>query len=84
MNNFNLEYKLKEFRKERKELFDEEGKRYTGVGMSNRQANLMLEIINEMEQEIDSLETQISFNNEQIFELNERITDLKNEKTVFI
>lgn len=57
MNNFNLEYKLKEFRKEQKELFDENNKRYTGVILSNRQAKFMLEIINELEQEIDSLET---------------------------
>ena len=56
MNNFDLEYKLKEFRQEQKELFDENCKRYTGVGLANRQAELMLELINEMEKEIESLE----------------------------
>ena len=46
---FDLEYKLEEFRKEQKELFDETGKRYTGVRLSARQAELMLSLINELE-----------------------------------
>lgn len=56
MNNFDLEFKLNEFHKEKKELFDENGKRYGGVDLSNRQAELMLSLINEMEKEIESLE----------------------------
>lgn len=46
---FELEYKLNEFREEQKELFDENGKRYTGVLLSDRNAELMLELINELE-----------------------------------
>jgi len=57
MNNFNLEYKLKQFRGEQHELFDAEGKRYTGTYLSHRTAELMLDIINDMEHEIELLET---------------------------
>ena len=57
MNNFNLEYKLKQFREEQHELFDAEGKRYTGTYLSHMTAELMLDIINDMEHEIELLET---------------------------
>jgi hypothetical protein len=46
---FDLEYKLEMFRKEQHELFDENGNRYTGVPLSNRTAEMMLELINELE-----------------------------------
>lgn len=39
---------LAEFREEQDELFDPDGERYTGCLMSNRQAELMLNTINEM------------------------------------
>ncbi len=52
MKNFDLEYDLNKFRDEQKELFDEKGKRYTGVSLSNRQAEMMLDLINAMEKEI--------------------------------
>lgn len=53
MKNFDLEYKLEQFRKEHlTDLFDENGKRYTGVGLSNSQAEIMLELINELEKEV--------------------------------
>jgi hypothetical protein len=64
MNNYDLEFNLSGFRQEQKELFDENGKRYGGVGMSNRQAEFMLQLINEMEKEIESLEIALdAFNN---------------------
>jgi hypothetical protein len=46
---FELEYKLQQFKDEQSELFDENGKRYTGVKLSNRTAELMLELINDFE-----------------------------------
>lgn len=57
--NFNLEFELEEFRVEQKELFDEENKRYTGVSISHRQAEKMLQLINMMEAEIRGQEKQI-------------------------
>ena len=56
MVNYDLEYKLKKFRQEQNELFDENFKRLSGVALSERQAELMLELINEMEKEIELLE----------------------------
>ena len=53
MKNFDLEYKLEQFRKEHlSDLFDRKGKRYTGVLMSNSQSETMFELINELEQEL--------------------------------
>lgn len=54
--NFDIEWNLQEFREEQKELFDDEGKRYTGVALSNDTAEAMLKIINDMENEIKILE----------------------------
>ena len=56
MKNFNLEYKLEEFRKDAIDLFDESGKKYGGVEISNREAELMFELINELEDEINKIE----------------------------
>jgi len=53
MKNFDLDYKLEQFReKHLADLFDETGKRYTGVLLSNSQAEIMLELINELEKEV--------------------------------
>ena len=53
MKNFNLDYKLEQFRKEHlTDLFDENGKKYTGVGISNSETETMLELINELEKEV--------------------------------
>ncbi len=49
---FDTEYDLELFRAEQKELFDETGKRYTGVSLSNRQAEMMLSLINSLEKEL--------------------------------
>jgi hypothetical protein len=49
---FDLEYKLENFRKEQHELFDENGNRYTGVPLSNRTAEMMLELINDLEKSL--------------------------------
>lgn len=54
---FDTEYKLQEFREEQPELFDAKGKRYTGTELSNRTAEMMLEIINLLEEEINKPET---------------------------
>ena len=57
MKNFDLNYKLDQFRKERlSDLFDENGKKYTGVGISNYECEMMLELINELEKEVLKLE----------------------------
>ena len=53
MKNFDLEYKLEQFRKEHlTDLFDKNGKKYTGVGISNSECEIMLELINELEKEV--------------------------------
>lgn len=53
MENFDLEYKLEQFRREHlTDLFDRKGKRYNGVSLSNSQAEIMLELINELEAEL--------------------------------
>lgn len=49
---FDTEYKLQEFRKSQMDYFDENGKRYTGVGESYSIQETMLELINELENEI--------------------------------
>ena len=43
---YDLEYKLQQFREEQPELFDAKGKRYTGTELSNRTAEMMFELIN--------------------------------------
>lgn len=47
--NYDIEWNLQEFREEQKELFDENGKRYTGVLLSNDTAKAMLKLINDIE-----------------------------------
>jgi len=54
--NFDIEWNLQEFREEQSQLFDEDGKRYTGVSLSNNTAEAMLKIIDDMESEIKQLE----------------------------
>jgi hypothetical protein len=55
MKHFDLDYKIEQFRNEHlQDLFDENGKRYTGVRISNGQAETMLEIINELQHFYDS------------------------------
>ena len=44
--NFEQEYQLKEFRKVEPELFDENGKHYSGTSLSDREAEKMLKLIN--------------------------------------
>jgi hypothetical protein len=54
---FDLEYSIKEFREEQKELFDEDGYRYRGVCMSDRQAEQMLTLINNLESALIKVDT---------------------------
>lgn len=58
---FETEYDLKELKEELSELFDENGKRYTGVILSNRQAELMNALILKLEKECESLSDQLNF-----------------------
>ena len=56
--NWDLEYKLSEFKKhERIENFDRDGLAYRGGYISHRTAELMLELINELE--IELIETEL-------------------------
>jgi hypothetical protein len=54
MDLFDLAYKLENFREYQKELFDENGKKYTGVSLSNNVAEMMLGLINDFERALDS------------------------------
>ena len=54
---FDLEYKLQLFREEQPELFNAKGKRYTGTALSNRTAEIMFELINELESALIESET---------------------------
>ncbi len=56
---FETEYNLKELKEELSDLFDENGKRYTGVLLSNRQAELMYSVIMQLEEECKSLSDQV-------------------------
>ncbi len=46
------EMKLQDFRIHAKELFDKTGKRYTGTLLSDREAEMMLSLINHLEKEL--------------------------------
>jgi len=50
---FNTEYALEEYRKEEKDLFDEEGNPYTGTQISFRQMKMMRDLINMLVTEIE-------------------------------
>jgi len=52
MHDYDLEYELQQFREEQKGLFDEDGKRYGGVNISNREAERMLALINMLEMRV--------------------------------
>ena len=54
---YDLECYLKDFREEEKELFDDDGYRFTGTGMSDRQAEMMLRLINLFEVALKKAET---------------------------
>ena len=56
---FETEYSLQELKEELADLFDENGKRYTGVLLSNRQAEQMYSVILQLENECKSLSDQI-------------------------
>lgn len=53
---FETEYKLEQFRKEQESLFDKSDKRYKATPISDSTAELMLQLINFMENEIKELE----------------------------
>ena len=50
------EYRLSEWREAQKGLFDENGMRYSGTNISNRECEQMLELINNLEAEVINLE----------------------------
>jgi len=54
---FDLEYKLQQFRKAQSGYYDESGKRYSNTPISNENAELMLDIINELESALAKAET---------------------------
>jgi len=56
---FETEYSLQELKEELVDLFDDNGKRYTGVLLSNRQAEQMYSVILQLENECKSLSDQI-------------------------
>jgi len=54
--NFDLEYKLKQFREAQSGYYDENNKRYSSTPISDENSELMLEIINELEGELVKVE----------------------------
>lgn len=56
---FDLEYKLQEFRKEQHEIFDEDGKRYGATPISNNTGERMLQLIDELECALAKAETEL-------------------------
>lgn len=56
---FDLEYKLKNFRQEAKSLFDEHGERFSATPISDSTAKIMLQLINEMDEVIARLEDSV-------------------------
>lgn len=56
---FETEYNLEELKEELSDLFDETGKRYTGVNLSNRQAEQMYSVIIQLESECKSLSNEL-------------------------
>jgi len=57
---FDLEYKLQQFRDEQPELFDEKGERYIATPISKSNGEMMLQLINELESALEKAETEIS------------------------
>ena len=56
---FDLEYKLQQFRDEQPELFDKNGERYTATPISKNNGEMMLQLINELESALAKAETEI-------------------------
>lgn len=56
---YELEYKLQQFKDEQSELFDENGKRYSNTPISDRTAELMLELINDFECETAKISNEV-------------------------
>jgi hypothetical protein len=56
---FEAAYALQAFREIQDQLFDADGKQYTGVGVSTGNTEQMLRLINLLEAEIKSLESEI-------------------------
>jgi len=53
---FEIEYKLQLFREEESEMFDKDGKVYSGIRISSRQIEMMRDLINYLDQEIKAIE----------------------------
>ena len=56
---FDLEYKLQQFREAQSGYYDGNGKRYSSTPISTENAELMLEIINELESALANAETEL-------------------------
>lgn len=56
---FELEYKLKLFRENQPELFDENNERYTSTPIGKETSEMMLQLINEFESALAKAETEI-------------------------
>jgi len=52
---FETEYQLQQFREVEKEMFDENGKAFTGSRISERQSEEMLTLINSLETELKEM-----------------------------
>jgi hypothetical protein len=57
--NFDLEYKLQQFREAQSGYYDENGKRYSSTPINTGNAELMLDIINELESALVNVETEL-------------------------
>jgi len=56
---FELEYKLKQFREEQPDLFDENNERYAATPIGRETGEMMLQLINEFESALAKAETEI-------------------------
>lgn len=56
---FDLEYKLQQFREAQSGYYDKNGKRYSSTPINTGNAELMLEIINELESALANAETEL-------------------------
>jgi hypothetical protein len=87
--NYNTEFKLQEFREEQSQLFDENGKRYSNTPISERTAELMLQIIDELANGDDTAHEKCTlpvvmgcYTQDNVIEILENATDLQDAITI--
>jgi len=66
---FELQWLLSEFREEQLSLFDEDGKRYSGVRMGDNAAEMMLKLINGLVEELATNDNTAELYNELIMQV---------------